>query len=848
MDRLAHKVPGKSAVRLIIKDVMPGIDYISWLRRQTNMYEVDCWVKELSENRLEVILAGHVQKLEIVARAAWESTKASRGKKVKEKWFVKSNGYNHEKKNMMIVTDTRKKITKSEGKQFTITFAGNTTIGGYYLGKRKNESCIERLEDDPFSTIHDLKPLIENSDHLILNLNTALTKSTAKPHNLENLHKNEDYYNWGMAERIVPVLKHLGVTAVNRANKNTAGFGAELMLETCRHLQEAGIESFGAGTNINEASKPLQIVLKGESSTLKAYVFAGMWVSRPSLNDNLYFADDNNAGVNIFSLRKMTESVIRLREKEPDALIIVCPHWQEFNYEKLSPKIKNVCRSLIVAGANFVFAHGGPMADSIEKTDKGVIAFSIGNFLVNSSDNTDSPNGLPYSFVVKLKVSENKQGWFLEPCFYPIVAGDKTSGFNLRMVTRNEYGSLYQYLNLKNDNSNGFTTIIKKKTDRYGRYYTVDNRAECISLKEVIFDEHYSGLDYKDVRLVDCHIDQLERLQNETDKALSIYYDKLFRIKLMQNKQDTSVLFLSKLGKIVKKEHINNYTLVQFETKNLNIKKAISFKEIMIEKSETRRLGFPEYSWKLFDKYTAYRFADNIGVRRPKNSLQTYRFSEIEQQEGPVVIKPVYSSDSKGVYLILNKNHILSAKEGMILNNWTELQQHVLREAKTGLVDKIPSIRIDQWFIEELITGPEGIKTPASNLKFYAFYGEVLFVSESNPAYYRKFFYWDPEMNPIETGRHDNTFYEGSGFSESDVELAKSVSLKIPTPFIRIDMLKGRDGLYLGELTPRPGQFHLFNEEYDRKMGEAFRRAEAKLTKDLLNGKDFNEFKSLIEI
>jgi len=61
-------------------------------------------------------------------------------------------------------------------------------------------------------------------------------------------------------------------------------------------------------------------------------------------------------------------------------------------------------------------------------------------------------------------------------------------------------------------------------------------------------------------------------------------------------------------------------------------------------------------------------------------------------------------------------------------------------------------------------------------------------------------------------------------------------------------MLNGHDGLVFGEATPRPGSYHLFKTEYDRKLGEAYKMAEARLTRDLLNGKKFDEFTSHFKI
>ncbi|EKD32359.1 MAG: hypothetical protein ACD_77C00116G0001 [uncultured bacterium] len=271
------------------------------------------------------------------------------------------------------------------------------------------------------------------------------------------------------------------------------------------------------------------------------------------------------------------------------------------------------------------------------------------------------------------------------------------------------------------------------------------------------------------------------------------------------------------------------------------MQKAVSFREIMVEKSELHRIGCSDLAWKLDNKKSAYQFADKIGLRRPVTDEKTYRFEEIKKPNGPVVIKPVNSTGSMGVYLMFNESSILSAREGIYLNSWDELQRDARKKLDDGKSGKNPLLRTDKWMIEELVLSATGSTVPPNDLKFYCFYGEVVLVLEANRAQNNKFCFWDSGMNSIKTGKYEGKgqfFRDGSGFAQEDLNLVISASLQIPVPFIRLDMLKGHDGLVFGEATPRPGKFHLFNDQYDRKLGEAYRRAEDRILIDLLNGKN----------
>ena len=150
--------------------------------------------------------------------------------------------------------------------------------------------------------------------------------------------------------------------------------------------------------------------------------------------------------------------------------------------------------------------------------------------------------------------------------------------------------------------------------------------------------------------------------------------------------------------------------------------------------------------------------------------------------------------------------------------------------------------------MEELILSSESDNIPGSDLKFFSFYGEVVMVMETNRiTNHKKYCYWDKDMNLIKTGRHDkeSQSYKGIGFSKEDLGIVVQASLHIPTPFVRIDMLKGHDGLVFGEVQFITGNFQEYNDEYDRKMGEAYRIAEQNIIKDLLKGKEFEAFNSL---
>lgn len=407
-----------------------------------------------------------------------------------------------------------------------------------------------------------------------------------------------------------------------------------------------------------------------------------------------------------------------------------------------------------------------------------------------------------------------------------------------------ENKELLHLLNSKSPNDSEMRLTNKESQD--GQYLVFDknvnNSTENIypsgvNLKDVIMgNSTISNINFTSDEVFNDHVRQLGNLHSMLDANFYNYYEKLAGAKKITSSKQR----LQELSKVVRKEYLSHKFVKRFERKKLYIDNAISFKEIMAEKSVMRRLGHKENAWKLDKKNKAYPFMKSIGLRVPKSDPEIYKLSDLKEPSKPVVIKPTRSTGSAGVYLIFNKDTILSAREGKYFNSWAELQNDAFKRLKDWDKATSGAVLKDEWMIEELILREKDSILPPSDLKFYCFYGEVFLVLESYRLH-KKLCFWDPEMNLINP-YNGGKFFEGSGFTTEHVKLVAEASSRIPTPFIRLDMLNGYDGLVFGEATPRPGQYHLFNDNYDRRLGEAYRMAEARLTRDLLNGKRFDEF------
>ncbi|MFD1064445.1 ATP-grasp fold amidoligase family protein [Oceanobacillus locisalsi] len=246
--------------------------------------------------------------------------------------------------------------------------------------------------------------------------------------------------------------------------------------------------------------------------------------------------------------------------------------------------------------------------------------------------------------------------------------------------------------------------------------------------------------------------------------------------------------------------------------------------------------SLPEYT--LDDKPSAYRFIQKLGMRTPHSPEEIYTIDTLPEKEN-IVIKPADGAGGRGVYIVYGSSDIISVKTGEALSNWSLLKH---RMEKDLLENKVAQ---DAWRIEELILEDTDTdqKVSGRDVKFYCFYGKVGVILEIIRTPEIKYCWWDGQGERIQTGKYDDKAFHGKGVSQEEIDMAEQISSQIPSPFMRIDFLRSEDGLIFGEFTPKPGNYEAFNDKIDTYLGNLFIEAQAKLDKDLLQGKQFEIFK-----
>ncbi len=356
------------------------------------------------------------------------------------------------------------------GKKFIITFAGDTSIGDRYIQRSKMKELFQRLESYPESFFKEIKTIINDSDYLILNLETVLAD------NPEIVFIDKKYPNSDKAERLLKLFKSIGVTAVSLANNHSMDFGSNIMLKTKELLQENKIQTFGAGKNLEEAEQPYKITLVGERSKKNIYIIGGMNSSKRYLKDYNFFASDESPGINSLNLKRMHQLIKKVRHEDPDSLIIMFLHWQGIDYQFASEnkKIRATCSKLIEYGTNYIIGHGPHILNNFEKIESGTIAYSIGNFVFNSKGRYKKFEALPYSAIAKLQFEENEYGWNIESRYYPIITDNKITNYTTRSINEYEYGNLLKVLSEEKFHNSKLNLNLNLSKDSLGFYFSVN--------------------------------------------------------------------------------------------------------------------------------------------------------------------------------------------------------------------------------------------------------------------------------------------------------------------------------------------------------------------------------------
>lgn len=236
------------------------------------------------------------------------------------------------------------------------------------------------------------------------------------------------------------------------------------------------------------------------------------------------------------------------------------------------------------------------------------------------------------------------------------------------------------------------------------------------------------------------------------------------------------------------------------------------------------------------DKMRDREFAMRLGIPTPTLLFRDVPTREVVLEPNSI-IKPVVGESSRGVFYVRPDLHLVSLKTRNVYPTFLEAAAEYER-----WLDASPD---PHWIGERAILDENG--KPARDIKVFMFYGkvglfrEILRPLDGDSATLTAAY--DENGQRIAYRYNDDPEQHGT-IPENVVAFATALSLASPVPFLRADFLVGADGPVLGEITPQPGGIYAGDayDDVDRRLGQMFLEADARLTIDFLNRKDFGAY------
>jgi poly-gamma-glutamate capsule biosynthesis protein CapA/YwtB (metallophosphatase superfamily) len=274
--------------------------------------------------------------------------------------------------------------------------------GDVMLGRGVNGTLRTARPEEPWG---DVLPLLDSADLRIINLECAITE-----------HKQP----WSLTPKVfhfradpvaIEVLKTARVDACSLANNHTLDFEDRGLLDTLRHLEEAGIRYAGAGRDAEEAARP-------------ALLEGGVALVAFTDNEPPFAAGPDRPGTNYLPvslepevLRRVEEAVGAAREAGART-IVFSNHWGPNMVQRPREIFRRFARAVLDRGVDLYYGHSAHLFQGVEIYDGKPILYDTGDFIDDYAVDPNLRNDRSFLFRVSVEGGDLKR-LELFPVFLP---------------------------------------------------------------------------------------------------------------------------------------------------------------------------------------------------------------------------------------------------------------------------------------------------------------------------------------------------------------------------------------------------------------------------------------------
>jgi poly-gamma-glutamate synthesis protein (capsule biosynthesis protein) len=226
----------------------------------------------------------------------------------------------------------------------------------------------------------DIVSIFRSHDMVLCNLEGVLSDVGRRKNSLRSLHMRG-------RPQAAQYLAKWGITIANVANNHILEQGRDCAIDTVSQLHKAGIRTVGAGRGGNFQSG---IDVAQINSAGQAVAVFGVCL----LEGKYTF---NGGG-------DLSEVLLGVETCASDGkLVIVSVHWGDELMDRPSLWQKRVGQQFIKAGAKLIIGHHPHVVQGIDTSDSNLIAYSLGNFIFDSSS-----EAVGWSIILSITVSSGK--------------------------------------------------------------------------------------------------------------------------------------------------------------------------------------------------------------------------------------------------------------------------------------------------------------------------------------------------------------------------------------------------------------------------------------------------------
>ncbi|MDQ3932831.1 MAG: CapA family protein [Actinomycetota bacterium] len=266
----------------------------------------------------------------------------------------------------------------------TLGLAGDTMLG------RNVASRLSGLGpgEDPASALFspELMELTQAADLFVLNLECCISERG------ERWPDPKKPFFFRAPPLAVEALAGIGVDAVTLANNHALDYQEEALLDTCQHLEEAGITHVGAGADLSAARAAAVLSVRDFRVGLVGFT------DHPAD----YAAGPARPGVAHVTLDGHLPAWLgrTITELEVD-LVVVSPHWGPNMTTQPLPYVRRAADALAAAGADLIAGHSAHAFHGVMARPAPIL-FDLGDFVDDYAVDAGARNDLGLLWLVTI--------------------------------------------------------------------------------------------------------------------------------------------------------------------------------------------------------------------------------------------------------------------------------------------------------------------------------------------------------------------------------------------------------------------------------------------------------------